>query len=182
MTRLFEIGLIGRIFCYCYFSFKNGVTLHLNKFELHFFHWCSAPSFVEIYSLVLEEEMITLSWWSFVTECFGLRWSKSNHRFWSRLFRKGTVVCYLTFFSCKRMLYSFEHTLNPHRNKFCDERSILEKIWTYKLNIFVCCLFWFFSMETLWLPVKGCTCWPMLGTHSHWAMRVLKRAIPLSLW
>ena len=129
MTRLFEIGLIGRIFFLLFVLW------------IAFFHWCSAPSFVEIYSLVLAKEMIT----SFTTDCFDLRWSKSNHRFWSRLFRKGTVVHYLTIFSCKRMLYSFEHTLSPHRNKFCDKRSVvLEKIWTYILNIFVCCLFGFF--------------------------------------
>ena len=31
-------------------------------------------------------------------------------------------------------------------------------------------------METSPLPVKDCKCWPMLGTHSHWAVRVLNSA------
>ena len=37
----------------------------------------------------------------------------------------------------------------------------------------------FTHMETTSpLPVKGCKFFPMLGTHSHWAMRVLQRAAP----
>ena len=48
------------------------------------------------------------------------------------------------------------------------------------------CLFWvyrptqeFFTlMETSPLPVKGCKFWPMLDTHGHWSVRVLKCATP----
>ena len=36
----------------------------------------------------------------------------------------------------------------------------------------------FTHMETSPLPVKGCKFWPMLGSHGHWAVRVLKRATP----
>ena len=31
----------------------------------------------------------------------------------------------------------------------------------------------FTTLETSPLPVKGCKFWPMLGTYSHWAVRVL---------
>ena len=31
----------------------------------------------------------------------------------------------------------------------------------------------FTYMETWQLPVKGCKFWPLLGTHGHWAVRVL---------
>ena len=31
----------------------------------------------------------------------------------------------------------------------------------------------FTHMKTSPLPVKGCKCWPMRGTHGHWAVRVL---------
>ena len=51
-----------------------------------------------------------------------------------------------------------------------------------------CCfvLFWvyrptrefFIHMETSPLPVKDCKCWPMLGIHSHCAVRVLNSATP----
>ena len=30
--------------------------------------------------------------------------------------------------------------------------------------------------------LKGCKCWPILGTHSHWTVRVLKRTIPTVKW
>ena len=36
----------------------------------------------------------------------------------------------------------------------------------------------FTHMEMSPLPVKGCEFWPMLGTHGHWAVRVLWRATP----
>ena len=36
----------------------------------------------------------------------------------------------------------------------------------------------FTHMETSPLPVKGSEFWPMLGTHGHWAVRVLWRATP----
>ena len=36
----------------------------------------------------------------------------------------------------------------------------------------------FTHMETSPLPVKGCKFWPMLGTHGHWAVRVLQRTTP----
>ena len=32
----------------------------------------------------------------------------------------------------------------------------------------------FTHMETTPLPIKGCKCWPMLGTRGHWAVRVLR--------
>ena len=52
--------------------------------------------------------------------------------------------------------------------------------------IFVCLVFgvyrptrkFFTHMETSPLPVKDCKFWSMLGTHGHWAVRVLKRATP----
>ena len=54
------------------------------------------------------------------------------------------------------------------------------------VNMFVCLFVVFrptreiFShMVTSHLPVKGCKFWPMLGTHGHWVLRVLKRATPL---
>ena len=36
----------------------------------------------------------------------------------------------------------------------------------------------FTHMETSPLPVKGIKFWPLLGTHGHWVVRVLKRATP----
>ena len=36
----------------------------------------------------------------------------------------------------------------------------------------------FTHMETSPLPVKGCKFGPMLGTHGHWAVKVLYRATP----
>ena len=33
-------------------------------------------------------------------------------------------------------------------------------------------------MKTSPLPVKGCTFWPIIGTHDHWSMSVLKRSTP----
>ena len=38
----------------------------------------------------------------------------------------------------------------------------------------------FTHMEMSPLPVKGCKFWPMLGTHGHWAVRVLY--VPHLLW
>ena len=39
----------------------------------------------------------------------------------------------------------------------------------------------FTHIETSSLPVKGYTFWPMLGTHDHWAVRVLY-SVPHALW
>ena len=36
----------------------------------------------------------------------------------------------------------------------------------------------FTHLEMSPLPVKDCKFWPKLGTHSHWAVRVLERAKP----
>ena len=53
------------------------------------------------------------------------------------------------------------------------------------LCVFVCLFVWGFlvpleNFSLIWrpLPVKGCKFWPMLGTHGHWAVRVLSRATP----
>ena len=37
-------------------------------------------------------------------------------------------------------------------------------------------------METSPLPVKGCKCWPMFGTHGHWAVGVRIFNVPHLLW
>ena len=38
----------------------------------------------------------------------------------------------------------------------------------------------FTHMETSPLPMNGCAFWPILGTHGHWAVRVL--SVPHRLW
>ena len=65
-----------------------------------------------------------------------------------------------------------------------DTEVLLEPGSPRDLN-FWCCLFvclpgvyrptreFFTHMETSLVPVKGCKFWPMLGTHGHWAVRVL---------
>ena len=60
--------------------------------------------------------------------------------------------------------------------------AYLYDIWHFFLYcMFVSLLFgvyrptreFFTHTETLPLPVKGCKFWPMVGTHGHWAVRVL---------
>ena len=59
---------------------------------------------------------------------------------------------------------------------------------------FVCWFVWIFSTHSICfthletspfsliktppLPVKGCKSWPLLGSHGHWAVRVLLRVTP----
>ena len=64
-------------------------------------------------------------------------------------------------------------------------RLVIILSWKYKhhqtclIYCSVACLFvWGLSSHWRILPMKGCQFWPMLGTHGHWAVRVLYLATP----
>ena len=79
-------------------------------------------------------------------------------------------------FTCKNII-----------NKFLIKHLKIDiqlRIWnsfTWNQTVFVCLFFlvypptweFFTHMETSTLPVKDCKFWSMLGTHGHWAVRVL---------
>ena len=47
-----------------------------------------------------------------------------------------------------------------------------------KKGFFFCPTHEFFTHMETPLPMKNFKCWPVLGTHCHWAVRVLQRATP----
>ena len=78
-------------------------------------------------------------------------------------------------------------TLTTFKNlRLKNHEAIFNETWHKASFGWLVCLFgvhrhtreFFTHKETSPLPVKTCKFWPMLGTHGHWAARVLWRAIP----
>ena len=59
----------------------------------------------------------------------------------------------------------------PKTNKRTNERPL--RLVVCLLGLIVTLANFISHMETSPLPVKGCECWPLLGTDGHWAVRVL---------
>ena len=85
------------------------------------------------------------------------------------------------------MLWLLKGTLwKYHENVFIKVSNIYQHWCTCYIDLFVflfVCLGFFVPLEKFFThmeispwPVKGCKSWHMLGTHGHWAVRVLWRA------